>query len=83
MEVEVIQWYREHEELYNSKLKLHKDTAHKEQLYADKAAELGLESKCPHEISYFKRITVSINLHVKSGNFSIRMKLHLLPNFIL
>ena len=45
VEAELIDWYRDHPEFYNSKLKIHKDTERKEVLMNEKAQEVGLESK--------------------------------------
>lgn len=45
VEAELIDWYRDHPEFYNSKLKSHKDTERKEALMTEKAKEVGLESK--------------------------------------
>jgi hypothetical protein len=44
-EEDLIEWFKDHPEFYNTKLKLHMDKDHKEALYEAKAKEVGLNSE--------------------------------------
>ena len=62
-EAALIDWYKDHPEFYNPRLKIHRDTERKNALLKEKAEEVGLESKYINwNVMFFM-----VSLHFKLG----------------